>query len=244
MLPSRQSSAIALSNLTHPCPSSLRPQIGSHTSSGDFKSLLPLKRVRRSSRGFEVGVPTSTRLEVDFAPPRDPLQETHSAHTATQIEQHCNQQDAHSHEWVHACRSLLNGRGAPVWLSDFIRSTSRRVSAPFCVELPSRLPLSTSLQDDVRDHRLLHLVLSTPPVAMPQPYRHHASSITGRRSYFMIGDPPLRDRHHWGRESHQAYAAGWEDALRSVESGSLEVDGQECESVRWIPCSRFWTCRC
>lgn len=57
----------------------------------------------------------------------------------------------------------------------------------------------------------------------------HRRSSSMAEAWFALGDLPPRQQYGWSRDRVEGYAAGWEDALRSVEAGVFGVGGQQCE---------------
>jgi hypothetical protein len=49
--------------------------------------------------------------------------------------------------------------------------------------------------------------------------------------WFTIDDTPTRDQSSWSQAQFDIYNAGWSDALRAVEAGSIGIGGQQCMST-------------
>jgi hypothetical protein len=109
-----------------------------------------------------------------------------------------------------------------------IRVTTCWTLPPSRLDLQTKLPASTLLPINTNGTPPVPTFLFALPDPIAKPYRHHAPA----KLYFTIGEAPARDWGKWIRESHQGYAAGWEDALRSVVAGSSIAGGQECKFTK------------
>jgi hypothetical protein len=49
-------------------------------------------------------------------------------------------------------------------------------------------------------------------------------------AWFTIDETPQRNQLGWSHSQVEMYNAGWGDALRAVEAGSIGVGGQQCMS--------------
>jgi hypothetical protein len=227
ILSSRKTSALAPSSLIHSNSPSPRVLNGSHGVPATSKAPLSNKRSRSSSPRIEVGATLTGRGENSSqvrSTPLDPQRDRHSAHTAAQVGNPLNSSDGHYHKYAHPClvllKAVVSGRSAHV-----IRVTIRQMPPPSRLHLPSESPSTTPPQIHPHSSPRFSPALSAVSGPFTSPYRYQALSKT----CFTVGEPPSRDRSDWTWERHQGYAAGWEDALRSVEAGSFRVGGQNCK---------------
>jgi hypothetical protein len=114
--------------------------------------------------------------------------------------------------------------------ADIIRAETSLMLPPLS-HFEQSPPPSTKLPTHSQSYSQGHTNPSYPPT--PKSVTDHAPSPYGRpaslNAYVSIGDLPARDRGGWTREQHLGYAAGWEDALRSVEAGHFRVGSQKCK---------------